>query len=75
MAASNVAIIYNATAIILTPNTALRRVVLCDNDSQLSASDGPCKINLGEVMLPVPVNIYNTFSSEIDAVNYVVAHL
>lgn len=58
MSASNAVIIYSVTAILLSPDTAIRRIVICDNDSQITAQDGPCKLNTGETYALMPMLTY-----------------
>lgn len=75
MAATSYALIYDVTAIVLTPSTALRRIVKPDTDSQLTDPNGPCKINLGEAKILIPVLAYQALADEAAAVSYVLAHL
>lgn len=75
MAASNAVIIYNVAAILLTPDTAIRRIVLCDNDNQVTAPDGPCKPNAGETYALMPMLTYIGLSGPQGIVTWLVNSL
>lgn len=75
MAATNAVVIYDALAAVLTPSTCLRRVVICDNDSQVIAANGPCKLVLGEVAFLIPMATYNGILTPAALINYVLARI
>jgi hypothetical protein len=75
MSASNIVVIYDIATMAVTPSQSLRRVVICDNDAQVSAADGPCKLNAGEAKLLIPKATYQSFSNAADIVNFALAQV
>lgn len=74
MTATNAAIIYDVAAMLIQPSTALRRIVICDTDSQVTDPNGPCALNAGEIMLLMPMTVYETLTSPAAIVTWVVAN-
>jgi len=52
MAASNVAVIYDVASV------TVRRLIVPDDDSQITALDGPCALQTGEAVLLIAMATY-----------------
>lgn len=63
MAVSNVVVIYSALALLLTPDNSIRRVVVCDTDSQVIMIGGPCQLQPGETYALMPTLEYLAMNS------------